>query len=146
MSSSKLSFLVRKRLMSEISSVVTFVPVCQYIPHHWVHKVEKILKFFSSIFNKENHFLSIIICFSSGITMLMRFLIERYLLHSLQLLLGPGCPVVLHVVVRPLGAGQAWLGLEASEVRVLVHSHVRLVTCSSIHTLVSENRSMLDWY
>ena len=124
MSSSQLSFLVRKCLMREISSVVTFTPVCQGIPHHWVHKVEKILKFFSSIFNRENHFLSIIICFSSGITMLMRFLIERYLLHSLQLLLGPGCPVVLHVVVRPLGAGQAWLGLEASEVRVLVHSHV----------------------
>ena len=56
MSSSQLSFLVRKCLMREISSVVTFVPVCQGIPHQWVHKVEKILKFFSPIINKGNHF------------------------------------------------------------------------------------------
>ena len=68
--------------------------------------------------------------------MLMRFLIERYLLHSLQLLLGPGSPVVLHVVVRPLGAGQAWLGLETSEVRVLVHSHVHHEPRARIHFLV----------
>ena len=60
------------------------------------------------------------------------FLVKRYLFHSLQLLLSPGSSVLLHIIVRPLRAGQTRLGFETPEVRILVDPHVH--TCTHLYT------------
>ena len=76
----------------------------------------------------------------------MLFLVERYLLHSLELLHSPSLSMSSHLVVRPQGASYSDLGLQTSEVRELVHLHVDQVSCSGSNTLRLAHSNLTESY